>query len=690
MEPIAFPDGNLFPKDGSGGRPEIYVMGCRNPYRIHIDPHTGYLYWGDVGPDAGEPEEGMGPAGHDEVNQARAAGNFGWPYFVGDNKAYHEYDFERSLSLAAFDPAQPINNSPNNTGARELPPAQPAYIWYPYARSEEFPALGEGGRNAMAGPVFHFEDFPETDKRFPEYYDGKFFAYDWMRGWIMAVTMDEKGDLLRMERFLPSIKFNNPIDIVMGPDGDMFMLEYGTNWFAQNEDARLVHLQYIAGNRQPVANFTVDKQVGAAPLTVQFDGTTAKDFDGDQLSYQWTFGSAKASATAAKASHTFEQAGIYEVSLTVQDEEGQSDVHTLEILVGNEMPKVAWSLTGNQTFYFDNQTVGYEVQVEDAEDGKLGAGIDEQAVAMSIDYLERGYDMTHIAQGHEAIAEASAYFVGQQLIENSDCRACHQMEQASVGPTYQAIAEKYDLNQENIRSLAQKIIQGGNGVWGEAVMSAHPQLSQGEAEKMSQYILSLDETEQPMARLPLKGSFKLDQHLDKGTEGVYVFSASYTDQGGKGARELTAREVHQLRHPQLEAEDFDFTQDSRPFDITPDMVPGLDRAFTIMMGGNGQYFGYAQLDLTGISGIRASASAMKPFMEGGYLEIRLDAPDGEVIASQFIEAKLNFSSFPPPIEINFPPQQGKHDIYFTFRTENGQDGLVCSVDWIEFLSGDTL
>src|SRR5690606_4571987 len=47
---FSIPEGNLFPADGSAGRPEIYVMGCRNPYRIAVDPHTGYLYWGDVGP----------------------------------------------------------------------------------------------------------------------------------------------------------------------------------------------------------------------------------------------------------------------------------------------------------------------------------------------------------------------------------------------------------------------------------------------------------------------------------------------------------------------------------------------------------------------------------------------------------------------------------------------------------------
>ena len=38
------------------------------------------------------------------------------------------------------------------------------------------------------------------------YYDGKFFAYEWMRGWIMSVTLDAKGDMVSMERFMPSTK----------------------------------------------------------------------------------------------------------------------------------------------------------------------------------------------------------------------------------------------------------------------------------------------------------------------------------------------------------------------------------------------------------------------------------------------------------------------------------------------------
>ncbi len=80
------------------------------------------VFWGDVGPDAGEDVEGRGPRGHDEFNVAKEPGFFGWPLFVGNNYAYNEYDFSTGISQAKYDPAAPVNNSPNNTGLLNLPP----------------------------------------------------------------------------------------------------------------------------------------------------------------------------------------------------------------------------------------------------------------------------------------------------------------------------------------------------------------------------------------------------------------------------------------------------------------------------------------------------------------------------------------------------------------------------------------
>jgi len=186
------PKGNLFPAGEDKTRGEIYTMGNRNPYRISIDKKTGWLYWGEVGPDAGNDDDARGSRGYDEVNQAKGPGFFGWPYFVGNNYAYGEYDFEKKITGAKHDPKKPINNSPNNTGKIELPPVSPSFIYYPYAASPDFPLMKTGGRNAMAGPVYYSEDFDGVENAFPDYFDGKVIIYDWVRNWIRLLTLDKE------------------------------------------------------------------------------------------------------------------------------------------------------------------------------------------------------------------------------------------------------------------------------------------------------------------------------------------------------------------------------------------------------------------------------------------------------------------------------------------------------------------
>lgn len=237
------PEGNLFPEDGSKGRSEIFVMGTRNSFRISIDPKTSWLYWGDVGPDAGK-DSIQGPRGYDEINQARKAGNFGWPYFVGNNKAYNDVDFATGAIGETFDSKAPVNESPRNTGAKKLPPAQPAFIYYPYVKSTQFPLVGEGGRTAMVGPVYHYDPDLPSDIKLPRYYDGSIFIYEWMRNWIMVVRTDSNGDYSGMEPFMPSTDFNKIIDMELGPDGALYILEYGKNWYSPNRNAGLSRLEY--------------------------------------------------------------------------------------------------------------------------------------------------------------------------------------------------------------------------------------------------------------------------------------------------------------------------------------------------------------------------------------------------------------------------------------------------------------
>ncbi len=83
--------------------------------------------------------------------------------------------------------------------------------------------------------------------------------------------------------------------------------------------------------------------------------------------------------------------------------------------------------------------------------------------------------------------------LGQRLINRSDCKTCHNPTRKTIGPSYLDIAKRYESSEENITSLAGKIIKGGNGNWGQVLMSAHPNVSESDASQMVKYILSLHE-----------------------------------------------------------------------------------------------------------------------------------------------------------------------------------------------------
>lgn len=239
---VTIPQGNLFAPGTPGTRPEIYAMGCRNPFRIGVDARSGFVYWGEVGPDAQAPKADRGPAGFDEINQARGAGNFGWPHFVADNKPYRHYDFATKTSGEPWDAAHPINTSPNNTGARELPSAQPAFIAYPYSASTRFPLTGSGGRSAMAGPVYYHDAALKSPRKLPADFDHTLFVYDWMRSWILAVKLDSQERIAGMRRFLPATEFKRPMDMELGPDGALYIMEWGTQYNGGNDDAQIVRV----------------------------------------------------------------------------------------------------------------------------------------------------------------------------------------------------------------------------------------------------------------------------------------------------------------------------------------------------------------------------------------------------------------------------------------------------------------
>jgi glucose/arabinose dehydrogenase/cytochrome c551/c552/type 1 glutamine amidotransferase len=622
------PEGNLYPKGTEGTRPEIYVQGNRNPYRISVDQKTGFLYWGEIGPDAAADSFATrGPRGYDEVNQARKAGFFGWPMFVGNNLAYRSYDYTTGQSGEPFDPAKPVNNSRNNTGIKNLPPVAPPFIWYPYDASPDFPQVKTGGRNAMAGPVYYTSMFPK-ETRLPDYYNGKLFIYDWVRGWIKAVTMRENGDFDKMEPFMGSTKFNALIDMEVGPDGKLYLLEYGTGWFTKNADAALSRVDYNGGNLAPkLAGMEVDKTSGSLPMKIVAT-VDAKDPEKGALKYTWKLGSGITKETAEpRLEYQFDKAGEYPVSVVVTDKEGAQTASTpVTVYAGNEAPAVDITVQGNQTFYFPGKPVAYNVQFNDRDDA--AGGPNAEGLLVSADYIE-GLDKAGANMGHQVMTEA---MMGKTLVQSLDCKACHKVSEKSIGPAYTAVAQKYAKDPGATNHLVNKIIRGGAGVWGEQAMPAHPNLEASDARQMVAYILSLSDAK-AASSLPAQGSVQPTLGKPAKDNGVLLLTASYTDKGANGVRPLTATKAVALRSTQLSL----------------NQVLEMQGYSTFRMGGNTLlvtpkaegWFRIDSIDLSGITSVEMTIGWQKAPQFGYVYEFRLDKPDGQKLGEAVLNGGLS-------------------------------------------------
>jgi cytochrome c len=383
------PAGNLF-ANAADGLPEIYVMGNRNPYRIAIDKANDWLYWGEVGPDAGSANGSRGPRGYDEFNQAKAAGNYGWPYCVADNKAYNAYNWGSMTSGAAFDCAGgPTNNSRNNTGLKKLPPAQPAWMFYsPDSGSNPLDSGDRGGRTALGGDVYNWK-MGGAKTKLPRGMNGHVFLMEFARHWVREVVVDATGRYMSNKKFLQSLKsdWGSVIGMRISPSGVMYIITYGgidTYAGSSMTPGDLFRVEYVgAAGKLPIAVISSDVDSGPAPLAVKFSSMGSSDPGNRTLTYEWDFnGDGMSDSTQANpATYTYTQPGAYKAKLTVRN--GLRDAMNqplaasaiLDIGVGNARPVVTVSSPPAGGFVGANELVDYTISVTDTEDGSTPGSI---------------------------------------------------------------------------------------------------------------------------------------------------------------------------------------------------------------------------------------------------------------------------------------------------------------------------
>lgn len=398
------PDGNLFAPGTDLTRPEIYAMGLRNPFRIEFDPDSGNLLLADYGPDANQPDPDRGPEGRVEWNYVTQAGNFGWPYCHG-GEPYHDWDFATQTSGPEFDCADPVNDSPNNTGLATLPPVVEPDIYYGRIESgTNAPEMGTGG-GPMAGPIYRYDADLDSDVKWPEYYDGAALFYEWtgdLDGYVRPFDNDiwefriDQGEVYDINPVLNNQSFLRPMDMKFGPEGALYVIEWGTGFGGNNADSGIYRIDYTGGGTRPVAVANAEPTSGAVPLTVAFSSDGSGHPSGLPVTYHWAFGDG-AESTEANPTHTYTGPGQYAARLTVTADDGTIAAATVPITAGNTEPDVALEPPVDGGFFDFGDDIAYEIAVTDAEDGSTGDGTiacDDVSLSLSLGHAGHAHPIS--------------------------------------------------------------------------------------------------------------------------------------------------------------------------------------------------------------------------------------------------------------------------------------------------------
>lgn len=325
--------------------------------------------------------------------------------------------------------------------------------------------------------------------------------------------------------------------------------------------------------------------------------------------------------------------------------------------MGNEPPVVDFAITkGNTSFFFPDKTIEYTVNVRDKEDGSLSdKKISPALVSVSANYLSEGYNPTAIAQQQIGVdASVQQYATAIGLINRSDCRACHSVKEKMLGPSFTEVALKYKGDLTATNKLAKKITAGGAGVWGDAMMPAHPNMVDADAKAIVKYILSLSKPPRLPQTLPVSGSYTTAVPKDENSDRTFIFRASYTDKATKTAAAHKVESVILMHNPlmpiQKAAESFEtsFNTDSTNATIrTP-----------------GGWLKFSKVDLSGVRVIEVKGGPASggQGVVNGVVEAFLGSPMGKSLGK--FSGNYNM---PGGVKIPIPDDLGVTDLYIVFN-----------------------
>ena len=269
--------------------PYVYSLGWKQPWRSMVMPN-GDLYVSDVGPDAGVDDPERGPAGLEEITRVPLGGgtHAGWPRCAADNIPYIDVDWTDGSTNG------PLDCSANAPIARPIGTTEPTIrgmsgspFYYPSAASAQWPIVGSGGKTSE--PTFFYPADVEGPLALPERFRDRLFLLEWSRNFILTIPADPvTGDLdLRnevMSRVTPPLysvspdldnpagtvsvqqaRLMSPADAAIGPDGAIYMVEYGAFYYA-GENGRLSRIRGAGAQLDTDANYGLPVATSAPAL----------------------------------------------------------------------------------------------------------------------------------------------------------------------------------------------------------------------------------------------------------------------------------------------------------------------------------------------------------------------------------------------------------------------------------------